>query len=60
MTAIYMAVTADRYELPCVIADSSMQLARKCGVTRDYLNTCIRTGKPCEKLKMRFFKISED
>lgn len=32
-TFLYLAVTADEYELPMVVEDTTKRLAEKCGVT---------------------------
>lgn len=33
---LYIAATADKYELPMIVADSAAELARRCGC-RDYV-----------------------
>ena len=35
---LYIAATADKYELPIIVADSAAELARLCGCHRDIIH----------------------
>ena len=43
--AIWMKVTNDKYELPLVIADSSRELAKKLGLSKDSVSSAISKAK---------------
>ncbi|GEM_PF-2025556 len=38
---LYMAVTADEYELPLVVEDSPKHLSERCGVSRDTVRSAL-------------------
>ena len=38
---LWMAVTADEYEIPLVIADTARELAEKCGTTTGNVESCV-------------------
>ena len=59
MTAVWMEVSQDRYELPLAIADTAQDLARKCGVkpstvrsSASRVNTGNRDGRFCRFLRV--------
>ena len=47
---IYMAVTADKYELPLAVSEDAGELARFCGITRGNVYVAVR--KKCRLKKM--------
>ena len=49
---IWMQVTSDKYELPIRIADSSLKLARMCGVSN--ANIC-RSAQRARSSKHKFY-----
>ncbi len=57
---LWMAVTADKYELPLCIADSGNALGRMLGVSADTIRSNI--NKKCTKAhgKMKYLKIEVD
>ena len=38
---LYLAVSADKYELPFAVEDSPMKLANRVGKTSRYVSSCI-------------------
>ena len=57
---VYMAVTADKYELPVVVADSPAELARLCGLTYGSVLSSISKGNICRSRKAKLLKIEID
>lgn len=49
MKKLYMATTLDEYELPIAVADTSVELARKMGVTKAGLLSVISHAKQHKK-----------
>ena len=56
---LYMAVTADKYELPCFVADSGRELSKIVGIHEPYSWDLLHKSKPYKKLGMLFLKIEE-
>lgn len=54
---VYMAVTADKYELPIAIFDSVYGLARWTGRKRKDIHSAISKGAKDQKLKCRYIKV---
>lgn len=48
---VYMAVTADKYELPVAVADSPAEMARMCGMTTGSVLYAITRKHKIRKLK---------
>ena len=48
---IYMAVTADEYELPVAVADSPAEMGRMCGMTTGSVLSAITKKNKIRKLK---------
>jgi len=42
---VYMAVTADKYELPICVADTVVELARMCGTSENTISSQISRRK---------------
>lgn len=42
---VYMAVTKDKYELPIAVADTTAELAKLVGVSRNAINSAISHAK---------------
>ena len=51
MTAIWLKVSADVYELPLAVADSAKELAGLCGISLNglfsYMSRCKKEGRDC-------------
>lgn len=56
---LYMAVTADKYELLCFVADSGRELAKRFGVQETYMWQMMQRNKPYKKLGILFLKVEE-
>lgn len=46
---LYMAVTADKYELPCFVADSGRELSKIVGISEPYFWDLLHKSKPYKK-----------
>lgn len=57
---IWMAVTADEYELPMCVADTARELAEKYGVTADTVITLARCNYSGSKTKRRYVKVRNE
>lgn len=57
---IWMAVTADEYELPLCVADSARELGEKFGVTADTVMTLARGEWSGALTGRRFVKVRND
>ena len=55
----WMAVTADRYELPIVVAKSSVELAEKLGVTPTSIRVRVCKQQNGSKSGVRIYKVEE-
>lgn len=53
---LYLKVTNDKYELPIVVADSSLELAKLCGISQRSVLNCIHRhefkGRPSSYIKV--------
>ena len=67
ITRLYMAVTADKYELPIAVADSAAELARMLGravdtvyggCNRSLHRTNPETIKPAGTYSARFYRVT--
>ncbi len=54
---LYMAVSADKYELPVVVADSLSELGSKFGISAKDVDNRIWTGAVSRKDKVRFLRV---
>ena len=60
---LYIAATPDKYELPMIVADSAVELARRCGMDVQKLHREIQRGKTrkgkffCKGTKYCFFMV---
>ena len=45
MSALWLMVTKDKYELPLIVADSADELAKKAGVRTNTVHSCIVRAK---------------
>ena len=54
-----MAVSADEYELPIIVADSSTELAEKLGTTATSIRVRACKGKSGSKSGLRIYKVEE-
>lgn len=57
MTALYMATTTDKYELPLFVADSSAELSRKFGINVNTIRTNISRNLKGSVRGMKFVKV---
>lgn len=55
----WMAVTADRYELPIVVAESSVELAEKLGTTPTSIRVRACKQQDGSKAGVRIYKVEE-
>ena len=56
---IYMAVTADRYELPVLLADSLKELGDRYGMTGRCINSYIYRGTIRRKEGVKFVRVED-
>ena len=56
---IWMAVEADEYELPIVVADSSVELAEKLGTTATSIRVRACKQQDGSKAGVRIYKVEE-
>ena len=57
MTKIYMAVTADEYELPLGIEDTAKELADKLGIKEGTVYSCISRKMDGKRAGYRLIRI---
>jgi hypothetical protein len=61
LKTIYMAVTADKYELPVAVADTALGLDRLLGLYQNRVLEAIAKGIKCTKLsdgqRVKFVKV---
>lgn len=57
---LYMAVTADKFELPVIVADSPVELARRFHTTPGVILTAIRRQTVRRGERVRFIRIDVD
>lgn len=69
ITRLYMAVTADKYELPIAVADTAKELSQMIGRSMDVIYTGINRSKrraepekcnPAHHGSMRYYRIEFD
>lgn len=56
---LWMAVTADKYELPMIVEPTSVLLAKKLGVTPNSLQTKARRNYNGERTGYRIVRVKE-
>ena len=54
---LWLAVTADEYELPIAVADTARELGEKYGVTADTVITLERVGYSGKKTGRKYIKV---
>ena len=54
---LWISVTNDRYELPCIIKDTASQLATAYGISDSNLHQSMRDGRAYKKFGVRFVKV---
>lgn len=54
---LYMAVTADKYELPCAITDTAAKMAAIYGICESSVFRMLHDDKPYRKKGVRFVKV---
>lgn len=54
---IYMAVTADKYELPIAVFDSIKDLSNWCGKSKDVCHRAIQKFQKDRNIHCRYIKI---
>lgn len=57
MAKLYMAVTADKYELPIYVEDRMVSLAKKLGRKPDSVSSCLTRGCLCAADDKQIVKI---
>jgi hypothetical protein len=57
---IYMAVTADKYELPIAIADTRYQLAIMLGLNKSTVYRALREKLDGHRCGMKFVQVEEE
>ena len=57
MKTLYMAVTADEYELPLYVSDTIKELSDWCGYKSNYISTAIHYHYSGKKSGIRSLKI---
>ncbi len=54
---LYMAVTNDKYELPCAITDTVAKMAATYGIYESQIYRMLRDNKPYRKKGVRFVRV---
>jgi hypothetical protein len=54
---LYMAVTMDKYELPVYIEKSAVLLAKKLGISRNSVYSCISYGNSGKYLGLKIIRL---
>ena len=57
---LYLEVTADKYELPLIVADSVKELAAKCGSNPNTIHKYFNHVKNGKIKRPRFIKVEVD
>lgn len=57
MEVIWMAVTADEYELPLAIGDTRRELASLCGISENTLRHAMERGWNGKRTGRKFVKV---
>lgn len=55
----WIAVSADKYELPVVVADSSVELAEKLGTTPTAIRVRVHKRQDGSKSGVRIYRVEE-
>ena len=55
---LWLAVEADQYELPLVVADSARELAEKCGTTKHNIETFVCKQSSGRTKGYKYIKVS--
>lgn len=55
----WLAVTADKYELPVIVADTSSELAKKLGTTPTAIRVRVCKQQDGSKSGVRIYKVEE-
>lgn len=56
---MYMAVTADKYELPLYVADTARELGKHYGVSANMVYSAVSKGLSGKRNGYRFVKVEE-
>ena len=56
---LWLAVTADKYELPVIVADSSVELAEKLGTTPTAVRVRVHRQQDGSKSGLRIYRVEE-
>lgn len=57
MKHLWLKVTQDEYELPLVVADTSSELAKLCGVNKEAIFRQINRQNKNPKVKPRYIRV---
>ncbi len=57
---LWMAVEADEYELPLVVADTARELAEKCGTTKHNVETFVSKKSTGRILGSKYIKVKNE
>ena len=57
MSNIWMMVTMDEYELPLAVAESAGELAKKVGVDKNTIMSCVSHVRKGRKTRSRYVKV---
>ena len=57
---LWIAVTADEYELPICVADSAQELANKFGVTDNTIRNCVMRGRSGRQNGYKYLKVRRE
>ena len=57
---LYMAVTADKYELPLIVSDKIGDVAKYAGVSKNAVSTVICREYPERQGKIKYVKVIVD
>ena len=60
MKFLWLAVTADEYELPIFVEDTAEKLAKKCGLTTGAIFRSISRNSKNQRLKSKIIKVAID
>ena len=57
---LYMAVTADRYELPIAVEETPTELSAKTGISLNSIMTALYRPINGKKIGMKFYRLQVD
>lgn len=57
---LWLCVDADEYELPIAVADSSIELARKCNTSKSNVENCANRGWNGRISGRKFIKVRRE